>query len=289
MQLNHSPRQTKKLAKRFLIGLVASSAGAFMALPGTAMPGDSETTMEASEATEVPVEATEVLSEGAIVEPTAAETLPVTEADTPMSDPVAETEILEAAPVVEADEATEAPIADTEASEEVPVAEEPVIETETAEGDINTENYTITELTGNSDSFDVLTAALEAADLTEELSGEGPFTIFAPTDEAFEALPEGFVDQLLLPENKAVLRQILTYHVVPGEVLAADLETGSIATVEGEDIAVVADDTFTTVNSANVIFPDVVASNGVIHVIDSVIVPPEPEADADTSSPAADQ
>ncbi|MGB3298750.1 MAG: fasciclin domain-containing protein [Phormidesmis sp.] len=313
MQLNYSPRQAKKLTQRFLIGFVASSAGALMVLPSMAMSGDRETIMEVSEATEVPVgaateeateatESIEVLPEEVIVEPTAAETLPATEADMPMSDPVAETEMLEAAPVVEADEATEAPVADTETadeapvadtetSDEAPVAEEPATETEAADaaGDIVTEDYTITELTGNSDSFDVFTAAIQAAGLTEELSGEGPFTVFAPTDEAFEALPEGFVDQLLLPENKAVLRQILTYHVVPGEVPAAELETGSIATVEGEDIAVVADDTFTTVNSANVIFPDVIASNGIIHVIDSVIVPPEPEADADTSSPAADQ
>ena len=227
--------------------------------------------------------------------------MPVTEADAPMTDPVAETEMLEEAPIVEADEITEEepvadtetseedPVADTETPEEEPVAEEPATETEAADGGINTEEYTITELTGNSDSFDILTAALEAADLTEELSSEGPFTIFAPTDEAFEALPEGFVDQLMLPENKAVLRQILTYHVVPGEVLSTDLETGSIATVEGEDIEVVVNDAVTTVNSANVIFPDVLASNGVIHVIDSVIVPPEPTADADTDSSTAAQ
>ncbi len=287
MQITNSPRQTKKLAQRFLLGIVASSAGAFIALPGTAMPEASETM---TEATEVPVEAIETLPDEAIVEPTAAETLPVTEADEPIADPVAETEMLEETPVVEADEATEEePAADTETSEEEPVAEEPVTETEAADGGINTEDYTITELTGNSDSFDVLTAALEAADLTEELSSEGPFTIFAPTDEAFEALPEGFVDQLMLPENKAVLRQILTYHVVPGEVLSTDLETGSLATVEGEDIEVAVNDAITTINSANVIFPDVVASNGVIHVIDSVIVPPEPEADADTNSSTAAQ
>ena len=288
MQTINSPRQTKKLTRQFLLGVVATSAGAFIALPGAATPEVGETMPEA---TEVPV--------GEIVEPTAAETLPVTTADDLMADPVTETEMLEEAPVVEADEATdeepvadtetsdEEPVADTETSDEEPVAEEPATETEAA-GGINTEDYTITELTGNSDSFVILTAALEAADLTEELSSKGPFTIFAPTDEAFEALPEGFVNQLLQPENKAVLRQILAYHVVPGEVLSTELETGSITTVEGEDVEITADDAVTTVNNANVIVPDVVASNGVIHVIDSVIVPPEPEANPDINSPDAD-
>lgn len=276
MQTINSPRQAKELTQRFLLGIAATSVGAFIALPSTATPEASEITPEATEA---PVEG--------IVEPTAAETLPVTGADALMADPVAETESLEEAPVVEADTATdEEPLADTEAPEE-PVAEEPATETEAAES-INTEDYTITELTGNSDSFKILTAALAAADLTKELSGKGPFTIFAPTDEAFEALPEGFVDQLMLPENKAVLRQILAYHVVPGKVLSNSLTTGSITTVEGEDIEVTADSAVTTVNNANVIVSDVVASNGIIHVIDSVIVPPEPEADTDTSSPDAD-
>ena len=292
MQTINSSRQIKKLSQRFLIGIVASSAGAFIALPGTAKPEASEAMTEVSEATEIPV--------GVIVEPTAAETLPTTGADALLADPVAETETLEEAPVVEADEVTEEeptadtetsaeePVADTETPAEEPVAEEPTPETEAAEG-IDTENYTITELTGNSDSFDILTAALAEAGLTEELSGAGPFTIFAPTDEAFEALPDGLVDQLMLPENKAVLRQILAYHVVPGEVLSTDLETGSITTVEGEDIEVTAGDTVTTVNDANVILADVAASNGIIHVIDSVMVPPEPEAGADTDIPAPDQ
>ena len=292
MQTINSSRQIKKLSQRFLIGIVASSAGAFIALPGTAKPEASEAMTEVSEATEIPV--------GVIVEPTAAETLPTTGADALLADPVAETETLEEAPVVEADEVTEEeptadtetsaeePVADTETPAEEPVAEEPTPETEAAEG-IDTENYTITELTGNSDSFNILTAALAEAGLTEELSGAGPFTIFAPTDEAFEALPDGLVDQLMLPENKAVLRQILAYHVVPGEVLSTDLETGSITTVEGEDIEVTAGDTVTTVNDANVILADVAASNGIIHVIDSVMVPPEPEAGADTDIPAPDQ
>ncbi|MGB3573450.1 MAG: fasciclin domain-containing protein, partial [Phormidesmis sp.] len=132
----------------------------------------------------------------------------------------------------------------------------------------------------NSDSFEILAAALAAADLTEILSGEGPFTIFAPTDDAFAALPEGAVDQLLLPENKDVLVQILTYHVVPGALLSTDLETGNVATVEGSDVAVDVADTV-TVNNANVVVADVEASNGIIHIIDRVIIPPSPEVGAD--------
>lgn len=281
MQTINSPRQIKKLSQRFLIGIVASSAGAFIALPSTAKPEANKTMTEASEATEIPV--------GVIVEPTAAETLPAAGADALLADPVAETETLEEAPAVGANETTEEePVADTETSAEEPVAEEPTTETEAAEG-IDTENYTITELTGNSDSFTILTAALAASGLTEELSGKGPFTIFAPTDEAFEALPEGLVNQLMQPENKAVLKQILTYHVLPGAVPSADLATGSVTTVEGEDLDVTKNDAVTTVNDANVILADVVASNGIIYVIDSVMVPPEPKAGADTDIPAAGQ
>ena len=188
------------------------------------------------------------------------------------------------------DAATEEITADEAIAEEVdaPIAEEsletPAAET-TAE-DVNTEEFTITELTGGSDSFEILAAALEAADLSEVLSGEGPYTVFAPTDEAFEALPEGAMEQLLLPENKNVLIQVLTYHVVPGAVLAADLETGMVSTVEGSDLSVEVAETV-TINNANVIAADVTASNGVIHVIDSVILPPAPEADAEVEDETA--
>jgi transforming growth factor-beta-induced protein len=125
---------------------------------------------------------------------------------------------------------------------------------------------------GNAD-FSTLVAAVQAAGLVETLQGEGPFTVFAPTNDAFAALPEGLVDALLLPENVETLKAILTYHVVPGKVLAADVAAGDVATVQGENV------TLSTaggvkVNESNVIATDVMASNGVIHVIDSVLVPP---------------
>ncbi|MCH2048105.1 MAG: fasciclin domain-containing protein [Trichodesmium sp. ALOHA_ZT_67] len=121
--------------------------------------------------------------------------------------------------------------------------------------------------------FNTLAAALKAADLVGVLQREGPFTVFAPIDEAFAALPPGLVEDLLRPENKDKLIQILTYHVVPGKVKSGDLESGKVKTVEGDDIDVKVSNAGVKVDDANVIIPDILASNGVIHVIDSVIIP----------------
>lgn len=132
---------------------------------------------------------------------------------------------------------------------------------------------TIVDVAAGNADFETLVAAVTAADLVETLSGDGPFTVFAPTDDAFDALPEGLVDALLLPENKDALTSILTYHVVSGEVMAADVTAGDVATVEGSTIAITTDGGV-MVNEANVVTTDVDASNGVIHVIDAVIVPP---------------
>jgi len=132
---------------------------------------------------------------------------------------------------------------------------------------------TIVDVAGGAGNFSTLVAALTAADLVETLSGEGPFTVFAPTDEAFAALPAGVLDGLLLPENKDLLIQILTYHVVSGMVMAADVTDGDVATVEGSTIKL-GTMSGVTVNGANVISADVMASNGVIHAIDAVILPP---------------
>ena len=124
--------------------------------------------------------------------------------------------------------------------------------------------------------FNTLAAALEAADLIGALKGEGPFTVFAPTDAAFAALPEGTVENLLKPENKDTLVAVLTYHVVSGKIMSSDI-TGAVspATLQGATIDVVPANGGVTVNGANVVAADVVASNGVIHVIDAVILPPE--------------
>ena len=154
---------------------------------------------------------------------------------------------------------------DDEASEDT-VAEDTVAEEVVADGDI------VALASGNPD-FSTLVAALSAAGLVETLQGEGPFTVFAPTNAAFDALPEGLLEKLLLPENIAVLTAILTYHVVPGMVMSTDVTAGDVATVEGSTIAITTD-MGVMVNGANVVAVDVAASNGVIHVIDAVIVPP---------------
>ena len=133
---------------------------------------------------------------------------------------------------------------------------------------------TIVDVASNTEGFSTLVTAVGAAGLVDTLNGEGPFTVFAPTDEAFAALPPGVLDALLLPENKETLAKILTYHVVPGAVMAADVTDGDVATVEGQTVTLSTADGV-TVNGAAVIQADVVADNGVIHVIDAVILPPD--------------
>jgi uncharacterized surface protein with fasciclin (FAS1) repeats len=122
-------------------------------------------------------------------------------------------------------------------------------------------------------SFNTLVAAVKAAGLVETLQGEGPFTVFAPTDEAFAKLPKGTVEDLLKPENKEKLVSILTYHVVPGKVRAADVQTMKAKTVNGKELDVKVKSGAVTVDGAKVVKTDVAASNGVIHVIDTVILP----------------
>ncbi|MEZ9997709.1 fasciclin domain-containing protein [Vibrio lentus] len=123
-------------------------------------------------------------------------------------------------------------------------------------------------------SLTTLVAAVKAAGLVDTLKGDGPFTVFAPTDEAFAALPEGTVEMLLKPENKDKLVAILTYHVVPGKIMAAEvMKLSSAETVQGEAVMVAIDDGNVMINTAKVVIPDVKASNGVIHVIDAVLLP----------------
>ncbi|MBX3583391.1 MAG: fasciclin domain-containing protein [Rhizobiaceae bacterium] len=132
----------------------------------------------------------------------------------------------------------------------------------------------IVDTAASNGSFKTLVAAVEAAGLVETLKGAGPFTVFAPTDDAFAALPAGTVDDLLKPENKAKLVEILTYHVVPGKVMSADLKDGmKAATVEGAEVTIDLDNG-AMVNESKIVTADVAADNGVIHVIDKVLMPP---------------
>ncbi len=123
-------------------------------------------------------------------------------------------------------------------------------------------------------SFTTLVAAVQAAGLVDTLKGNGPFTVFAPTDEAFAALPEGTVESLLLPENKDQLVEILTYHVVPAKVMSGDIagKRAKVLTVQGDRLSVNARNGV-KVNAAEVVQADIEASNGVIHVVDAVILP----------------
>ncbi|OUL25589.1 fasciclin domain-containing protein [Nostoc sp. 106C] len=143
-------------------------------------------------------------------------------------------------------------------------------------GSSNTQSKTLVGLAESNASFTTLTKALKAAGLTATLEGKDNFTIFAPTDAAFSKLPQDAVRDLLKPENKEVLVKILTYHVVPGRVLASDLKSGEVKSVEGGTINVKVDPaTGVKVNEANVTQTDITGSNGVIHAIDQVILPPD--------------
>ena len=133
----------------------------------------------------------------------------------------------------------------------------------------------IVDTASSNGSFTTLVAAVKAAGLADTLKGPGPFTVFAPTDEAFKKLPAGTVENLLKPENKAQLTKILTYHVVPGKVMAADIKgkATNAKTVEGSNLAIDATGSAVKVGNASVSAADVTASNGVIHVIDTVVMP----------------
>ena len=132
----------------------------------------------------------------------------------------------------------------------------------------------IVETASSNGSFTTLVAAVKAAGLVDTLKGQGPFTVFAPSDEAFRKLPSGTVENLLKPENKAQLTKVLTYHVVPGKVMASDITGKTTAkTVQGSTVALDATGATVKVDNATVSNADVAASNGVIHVIDTVIMP----------------
>jgi uncharacterized surface protein with fasciclin (FAS1) repeats len=138
----------------------------------------------------------------------------------------------------------------------------------------NTQSGTVVEIAAGNPAFSTLVTAVKAAGLAETLSSKGPFTVFAPTNEAFAALPKGTLEALLKPENRDLLRKVLTYHVVSGDLMAKDLRSGHVKTVAGSAVAVKVRQQGIRVNNSNVIKADVDAKNGVIHVIDRVLLPP---------------
>jgi uncharacterized surface protein with fasciclin (FAS1) repeats len=138
----------------------------------------------------------------------------------------------------------------------------------------NVNDQNIVELASETEILTTLVAAVQAAGLVETLQGDGPFTVFAPTNEAFAALPEGTVESLLMEENRDQLIKILTYHVVSGKVMSGDLSDGMMAeTVEGSQIEVSISGYGVNINNASVVQADIEASNGVVHLIDTVIMP----------------
>lgn len=169
-----------------------------------------------------------------------------------------------------ASDTTSAPAMPSEMASETPMESASPMES-TSEAPME-DAGTIVDVASANPDFSTLVAAVDAAGLVETLSGEGPFTVFAPTNEAFEALPAGVLDALLLPENKDTLTSILTYHVLPAEVMSADVTAGEVATVEGTTVDITTDGGV-KVNGATVVTADVDASNGVIHAIDAVLVP----------------
>ncbi|MGF1457498.1 MAG: fasciclin domain-containing protein [Leptolyngbyaceae cyanobacterium] len=140
------------------------------------------------------------------------------------------------------------------------------------------------------EEFSTLEAALTAAELVEPLMGEGPFTVIAPSDDAFAALPDGVLDALLLPENADLLTDILTYHVIPGAVMSDDLETGTVETLGGEELPVLVADDAAFVDGISIVAFDIPATNGLIHVLqDGVLVPDDVAAALETRLAEAEE
>jgi len=149
-----------------------------------------------------------------------------------------------------------------------------LLATETFAGNYGKKQSDIVDTAVSAGTFNTLAAALQAGDLVETLKADGPYTVFAPTDEAFARLPDGTVEMLLKPENKDKLVAILTYHVVPGRVSAADVAgMSSAATANGSDVVISVVDGAVFVNDSRVVATDIEASNGVIHVVDNVLIP----------------
>lgn len=199
---------------------------------------------------------------------TGGETAPNTPTEVPSSTPTA--------PATEAPSSTPTAPA-TEAPSSTPTAPSNTTPTPTqpAPNSSSNQNKSLVAIAESNGSFKTLTQALKAAGLTATLEGKDNFTIFAPTDAAFSKLPPDAVKDLLKPENKEVLIKILTYHVVPGKVLSTDLKSGEVKSVEGGAINVKVDPAGVKVNEATVTQPDITGSNGVIHAIDQVILPPD--------------
>jgi uncharacterized surface protein with fasciclin (FAS1) repeats len=233
---------------------------------------DPTTTQADTPPTDVPTTPTE----GTVPTTPTDSTVPTTPTDTTV--PTTPTEAVDPTTPTEAVD-PDAPTTPTEAVD----PDAPTTPTEAVDPDAPTdsdvsETKSIIETAKSAGSFTTLVKALEAAGLVETLEGKGPFTVFAPTDEAFAALPKETLEKLLMPENKEQLIKVLTYHVVSGTISFKDItskQEGQVPTVEGNPLDIVASSEEITVNDAKVIQPDISATNGSIQVVDKVILPPD--------------
>ncbi len=198
-------------------------------------------------------------------EPATSTTTATTVSPSPASETTATTASPSAAPGTTASTATTTPAVASE-------------NTGTDAALVSNESETVVQIASSNPSFSTFTKAVEAAGLTETLSGAGNYTVFAPTDEAFAALPAGTLEELMKPENKEKLAKILQYHILPNKVASAEIKSGEATTVEGDPVNLEVAEGKVTVNGAEVVQPDINASNGVIHVIKVVILPPETPA-----------
>ena len=197
---------------------------------------------------------------------------PVGESDTEIETPVGESDTEMETPVGESDTEIETPMGESDTEIETPVGESDT-EIETPVGESDTEAGNIVEVASGSESFNTLVQAIQAAELTDTLSdSSASYTVFAPTDEAFSQLPDGTLEYLLQPENKEVLQQVLSYHVLPTKVTSEEISGGSVDSLGG-GLATAVTDKGVVINNASVINPDIQASNGIIHGINRVLLP----------------
>lgn len=147
------------------------------------------------------------------------------------------------------------------------------------------DSHDIIAVAGSAENIHTLVTAIQAAGLAHALHGEGPFTVFAPSDAAFQHLPEGALEELMKPENREMLVNVLQYHVVPGRIMAASLSSRKIKAVNGQELRIEVSEAGPTVDGAQIVRADMEASNGIIHVIDTVLRPVAPKADPETSAP----
>ena len=174
-----------------------------------------------------------------------------------------------------ASEVAQAPIATSPTPAQTAPASAPTPTPTLSASSTDQTSGSIVDVASANPSLKMMTAAIQAAGLTAKLQGKGPFTVFAPTDQAFASVPAATRQRVLQPENRAILTRILTYHVVPGEITSSQLKSGDVKTVEGKTIDIKVNSEQVTVNDAKVTQPDIRANNGVIHVVDRIIIPPD--------------